>query len=610
MKEKSEWDQHSIAANVRLFLKLARQQYPLVFIFFLVQVVLGAVLPLFGLFLPRLALQLAMANQGPANTMITLGLFAGVYVLLQAIHGAAEQGKYPIQNIMRNLYYQKLFTKALDCDYQIMETSEGRTWYQKAWGCIDNGDESVTYQMINTSQNLISGIISFSFLAGILSMLSPYVILLLVVLSAFGFFIDGFPRRFEEKQRDLVADTDKKIKYVETTMADISAAKDMRLYPLPVLIGCNREWAFKWRRKLLNGVHNRYFLAGIFNGCITIIRDGFAYAYCIWQVLEGNITVPDFVLFMGAINAFSGWLVDFLKNVTILKRENVRANELRAFLDYSNMMDPAEPIPVSVLGDADISVEFRNVSFRYTKETPYVLENLSFYIGAKERVALVGVNGAGKTTIVKLLCGFYKTTEGEVLINGHNIDHFTRADLYSMFSVVFQDICIMPISVTENVTLKVPEEIDEKRVIACLEQAGILDSIMEHPQGLKASMTKSVDSEGLILSGGQQQKLILARALYKNAPIMILDEPTSALDPMSESEIYKIFNEMTVNKTVLYISHRLASTRFCDKIIMLEKGRIIEMGNHVELMAKKGSYAHMYEIQSHYYKDTVEEVLP
>ncbi len=311
--------------------------------------------------------------------------------------------------------------------------------------------------------------------------------------------------------------------------------------------------------------------------------------------------MPDFILFMGAIASFSAWLNGVVGNITVLKRENTRLNDLRAFFDYTNKLDPENPLPITKLV-SPLEIEFKNVGFRYTDDTPKILDGLSFHIKQNEKIALVGVNGAGKTTIVKLLCGFYKATEGEICINGINIDRFKRADLYTVFSAVFQDICILPITAGENISFVKASESDEERLLHCLEIAGIKDEIMKHSKKLNAPMLKNIAPDGIVLSGGQQQKLLLARALYKNAPILILDEPTAALDPIAESEVYEKFHELTENKTALYISHRLASTRFCDRILVLKDGKIIESGSHDELMVQNGEYAYMYEIQSHYYK--------
>lgn len=335
---------------------------------------------------------------------------------------------------------------------------------------------------------------------------------------------------------------------------------------------------------------------------VTIIcRDGVAYAYCIWQVKNGKISIPDFILYIGAIASFSAWLNRIVANVLTLKRENVRLNDLRAFYEYTNKLDPDIPLPITSI-TRPIDIEFRNVSFRYTDDTPNILDGLSFHISAHEKVALVGLNGAGKTTVVKLLCGFYKVNDGEILINGHNIDLFKREDLFTLFSVVFQDICILPLTVGENISFQRSDESDETKIWHCLQIAGIKDEIMKHDKKLDAPMLKAIDEHGIMLSGGQQQKLLLARALYKDAPVLIIDEPTAALDPIAESAVYERFHEVTDKKTAIYISHRLASTRFCDKILMLKEGRIIESGNHDDLISHNGEYAYMFDIQSHYYK--------
>ena len=589
---------HSIPANALHFIAMTYKTYKIVFAFVLAQTIAGSIIPLMGLYLPRLAIQLVMENRGLAHAMLTLGTFAGVYVLLQCVTGVAEHGRYPFLNLMRNVYRGQMFFKALDCDYDIMETSEGQTRYHKAISALDRGDGSVTYVFINNVQRLISGAVSFVFLLGILTMLSPLIVAMLIVLSVLGFIIDGFPRRYEEKCRDDSAGISRKIQYVERVMSDVSAAKDMRIYNLSALVSSIKGGLFQTLHALNNKIQNRYFAAGTLNGLLTVTRDGVAYAFCIWHVIHGSIAVPDFVLFMGAIAAFSGWLKGIAYSINELKRANVDANDLRGFYDFSNRMDPENPTPIEALG-REIDIEFRNVSFRYTDIN--VLENLSFTIRAKEKVALVGVNGAGKTTIVKLLCGFYKATAGEILLNGHNINDFKRADLYNLFSAVFQDICILPFSVAENITFQVPEDQNEQRILDCLKAAGLDDVITD----IKAPMTKILDEDGIMLSGGQQQKLTIARALYKNAPFLILDEPTAALDPIAESEVYEKFHEVTRDKTAIYISHRLASTRFCDKILMLEGGRIVEDGSHDRLISQNGQYAKMFEIQSHYYKESV-----
>ena len=595
---------HSIPANIWHFLKMAYAHYKIVFVLFAFHTIAGAILPLMSLYLPRLAVGLAIDNQGMAHVMLSLGGFAALFVLLSTLSQLASIARFPFQNAMRNVYHRLMFLKAMDCDYHIMEDSDGQNWYSRAVGCFMRGDWSVNHRMINGAQSLISGGISFLFITGLLMTLHPLVVVGLVGLSALGFAINAIPRRFEEKTREESGDIDRKLSYVEHTMGNIAAAKDMRLYNLPQIVGALKNGLYAQLHKLRTRGQNRHYLAGSLNSLLTLVRDGAAYAYCIWQVLEGNITIPEFTLFMAAIAAFSHWLGGLLDSINQLKAANVEANDVRAFFDYTNQMDPPTPLDINILGK-HIAIQFKDVHFRYQPEGPDVLRGLSFTMNAKEKVALVGINGAGKTTIIKLLCGFYKATQGEILLNGHNINQFKRADLYGLFSAVFQDICILPFTVAENVTFQPEGEQDIPRLMFCLEAAGIKDAIMAHPEGVQALMTKLVDENGLMLSGGQQQKLTIARALYKNSPLLILDEPTAALDPIAESEVYESFHHLTEDKTALYISHRLASTRFCDNILMLKDGQIAEQGNHQQLMDLQGEYAHMFDVQSHYYKKEV-----
>ena len=245
--------------------------------------------------------------------------------------------------------------------------------------------------------------------------------------------------------------------------------------------------------------------------------------------------------------------------------------------------------------------------FSYQADAGKVLEHFSMKISPGEKIALVGVNGAGKTTMIKLLCGFYRPDSGQILIGGEDIGNFRKKDLLRLFSAVFQDIYIPPFSVLESVSMREQEKTDRARAENCLRKVGLWEKISSCEAGMDTPMTREIE-EGIVLSGGEQQKLLMARALYKDAPILILDEPTAALDPIAESRTYEQFQEMASDKTAIYISHRLASTRFCDRICFLSGGRIAEEGTHEELMKKDGAYREMFLLQSKYYRDGKEEM--
>ena len=227
---------------------------------------------------------------------------------------------------------------------------------------------------------------------------------------------------------------------------------------------------------------------------------------------------------------------------------------------------------------------------------------VTFPINKGEKVAIVGLNGAGKTTLVKIICGLYNPAQGKVLINGIEKQEYNIYDYYSLFLTVFQDYHFLPISIACNISGKPKEQTDRDKVKKCLDAAGLWEKVSGLENGMDSMLDKQLNENGVELSGGEKQRLILARAIYKDAPILILDEPTAALDPIAESRLYQRYNELSRNKTSIFISHRLASTRFCDRIIFIENGEFVEMGTHEELMEKGGKYAALFRIQSQYYK--------
>ena len=248
-------------------------------------------------------------------------------------------------------------------------------------------------------------------------------------------------------------------------------------------------------------------------------------------------------------------------------------------------------------------IELKNVSFRYEKSQPYVLKNFSLMIRPGEHLAVVGLNGAGKTTLIKLICGLIDPTDGQVLYNGKPITEYNRVELYQMYSAVFQQFSIMPVTVEEIVAEAPTVQVDSERVKKCLELAGMWERIQKLPDKLQSQYGRTIYDEGIEFSGGETQKLLLARSIYKSAPILLLDEPTAALDPIAESELYQKYNQISEGKTAVFISHRLASANFCDRIILIENGAICEEGTHRELLAKKGKYYNLFELQAKYYRE-------
>jgi ABC-type multidrug transport system fused ATPase/permease subunit len=341
----------------------------------------------------------------------------------------------------------------------------------------------------------------------------------------------------------------------------------------------------------------------------AFLRNGVVYYILLSQLINGSIDVGMFVFYFGAATGFSLWLNSVSGQINNILTMSMNINFIRSFLETEDNFYRGETHNFSKdINTPTCDIELKNLTFNYPNDDNNILTNINVKIKKGEKIALVGANGAGKTTLVKLICGLYYPINGDVTINGASVKNINIYDYYKLFSVVFQDLHLMPITIAQFVSGN-GVDIDRQRVADCLGLAGLYDRVKTCPRGIDTTFHKDLyeDDPGVELSGGEKQKLLLARALYKDAPILILDEPTAALDPIAESEIYQKFNEFAKNKTAVFISHRLASTRFCDRIFLLEEGQITECGNHEQLMAKKGKYYEMFEIQSHYYKENAEE---
>lgn len=380
------------------------------------------------------------------------------------------------------------------------------------------------------------------------------------------------------------------------------AAKDIRILHMKqwLLDTMKQNYEIFMHFERASGNHD--FMADSVNVFAALIRNVVAYAYLIGQVLAGNMDAPQFVLYFSAVSGFTNWVQGIMENVGHIRQSGVGISDVMELLFYEEpyRFEDGEHLPQNTKGQYELCLE--NVSFRYPGASEDTLHNLNLTIRNGEKLAVVGRNGAGKSTLVKLLSGFFDPTEGRVLLNGEDIRKYNRKEYYRLFSAVFQDFSILAGTVAENVAQSV-EEIDYSRVKEAVKDAGLQENIERLPEQYETKLGRSVHLDAYELSGGETQRLMLARALYRNAPVIVLDEPTAALDPIAESDLYERYHELTKGSTSIYVSHRLASTKFCDRIILIGAGGIAEMGTHEELMEAGKEYAHLYEVQSRYYTE-------
>ena len=406
------------------------------------------------------------------------------------------------------------------------------------------------------------------------------------------------------------------MRYVEERGWDLQAGKDIRMYDLGGwLLGILKRER-KTGETNVRLWENGYFAANLCDAFLCFVRDAGAYLYFILQIVRGSLPVSDFVWYISVVASCQQACSAFLENVELLGRLSFDYSRLRLFLEsgegdiFQGTGAGAERSGKKVgtdsasssRGKEAVGIELEHVSFTYPGSRVPTLKDLNLAIRPGEKIALVGLNGAGKSTLVKLLCGLYRPTSGTIRVGGRPLSSFGREEYFSMIAAVFQDVKLLPLTIAQNVASDNGEDIDRQRVRQCLSLAGLWEMVDGLPQKEDTPLGRGVLDDGIELSGGERQKVWMARAFYKEASILILDEPTAALDPLAEQEIYEKYVQMSEGKTSLFISHRLASTRFCDRIWLMENGRITEQGSYEELMEKNGAYARLFAVQGKYYR--------
>lgn len=556
---------------------------------------LNVAVPLAGIFLPKVTLQLLADNAPARQIIITVGVYTLVLAALHFFRDFSQRNRRWRNNHISQGLSHDIILKTLDCEYSYLEDPEKQSLCARLRQDADNPNGNCGSKTLDSLGGLVTGILGLILYSFILSGLNLWIILLLALTALANYFALKYAREYEHKNKGKWAPLDRKIAYVLGMTGNYEYGKDIRLYNMSDWFLGMAKRLFGERSDWDKRVKNRTFFSEAVNALTVLLRDGVAYALLIYKVTQGEVTIANFMLFFGAISGFSVFVTSIVENASSLSSALLYVNDVRDYISGGCVRDPETPAELPSLS-TPLSVEFQSVTFAYG-DGEKVLDNFNLSIRAGEKIALVGVNGAGKTTIVKLLCGFFQPQEGRVLINGTDINRYRRQDLFLLFSVVFQDEFIMPFTVAENFT-----DGSEDGIRRSLEEAGLWGVINAHPKGVHAPISKVAHEDGMIFSGGERQKFLLARALHKDAPILVLDEPTAALDPIAENEIYQKYHSLSGGRTSIFISHRLASTRFCDRIVLLGDGGILETGSHDALMASGGEYAKMYEIQSHYYR--------
>lgn len=600
-----EYTTHGILSNLGFMFKeqWTFEKRP-VFVW-LFRILSDLVVSLLGIYFPKVVLDSIGKSISSSEFLFRIAGLSVVLMISQYISFFSEQsviiGAIRILNMR---FYIGKDWKTLDMDYGIAMSKEGKMKIEKAHSSINrNVYVNMASYYINLVEFLksILGLISFS---TVIVLLNPIVILVLLV----TYLIDGIvsirTQKWEIRAKEERAVVNRRLGYVLDDISNSLMAKDIKIYKMKNWINANTSKYINESRQLEQRVQRKFTSRKLMEVVLIFARNGGAYLYLIWKMFHSDMTIGDFTLYFGAITGFGQWLSQIVDRIRSLSNANYRVDDYRYLAEMKDHMRREGGAAIPNV-KAPCELRFEDVSFQYEGSEHATLNHINLTIHKGEKLAVVGNNGAGKTTLIKLACGLLEPTSGRILFNGIDIREFNRDDYYELISVSFQNVCLLPMSIAMNIGCGKSgidnEASHYEKINNAITLSGLKEKIVSLPNGVATELVPSVVEGGINLSGGEAQKLMLARAIYKEAPLIILDEPTAALDPIAEQEMYLKYNDLTTDRTAIYISHRLSSTRFCDRIILLDHGTIAETGSHEELMKLSGKYKKLFEIQSQYY---------
>jgi ATP-binding cassette subfamily B protein len=531
------------------------------------------------------------------DTLIKVIIIVGIALVLDLVCAWINNTAWYRVVRLRSKVIVEVNEKILNMDYQTLENPDTQDMVEKAksalgsnWDGYEGMYNNLKYCSIFLVNTIVASAIIFQAHFAII-----FIVLGIAIVKAL------LKNKTNSKNKkyfwDVISPFRRKLSYVDNISNNFSIAKDLRLYKMRNFIEKEQKDVQNDIHKLLKENEKRNNTLEVFLTILDVLQQLALYAILIYQVFTEKITVGSFTLMLSSVMTLSSSLGNFFSRYADLINCSKQVNDLRKVLSRE------EPNLEKKLGlEGDCTIEFQHVSYRYLGAKEDTIKDVSFVLHPKEKLALVGYNGAGKTTLMKLLMGLYHPTSGKILLNGVDTEIYDRKVLYQVFAPVFQDTNCFNFTISENIAMKFGKDVSEEKVKNAILLAGLEEKINSLPQGTKTILLKELDEKGIELSGGELQKLALARAIYKNSKVIILDEPTSALDALAEYKMYRSFNDIVQNASAIYISHRLSSTHFCDKIILLKDGKISEMGTHTELMENKKDYYDLFSLQAKYYQ--------
>ena len=500
-------------------------------------------------------------------------------------------------------FRRKFLDKIMDVDYDRLEDGPSREVTGNVISSVKFGRG--LYFCASFMKEVPTAVILLLFYGVLISRVRWWLFVVIMLTVLIDLKLLGIARKKHREYYGKTSLSSRRTDYINTQAGDAAAGKDIRMYQLLDFLIGKYDAALGELERIFGAIHCWYTIRNVTNAFLLLFRNWAAYGLLLVLLAGGELSSSEFVNYIGLVSSFALYFEMLIRQLMNINSTNASVSYIREFLGWQDTWKRTDGIGAEALAKlrrSPVSLELRNVSFTYPGSEKPTLKDLNLTIRPGEKIALVGLNGAGKSTLVKLLCGLYRPTSGTIRVGGRSLSSYGREEYFSLIAAVFQDVKLLPLTIAQNVASDNGDGIDRERVRQCLSLAGLGEMVESLPKKEDTPLGRGVLDDGIELSGGERQKVWMARAFYKRAPILILDEPTAALDPLAEQEIYEKYVLMSEGKTSLFISHRLASTRFCDRIWLLENGRVTEQGSHEELMRKKGAYARLFEVQGKYYR--------
>lgn len=554
-----------------------------------------AVQPLINMMMLKLVIDELTGAQRIPYFIGLVGIAMSANFILNVLQNILKTWVAIKDNDLMNGFDLMIGEKVMSLDFEMVEDPEILDLKERALFPVHN--QGVFQSVIEQAMTLVSQVITMIGLIAILTTLNPLLIIFLFVMAVITTLINKKTQKVMYDFYQLLIPVNRKFGYYAKVTTDFSYGKDIRLYEMDKLL---IDRIAEYNETSLSVFTKLYVVLGRYlgyNELVLQLQMVLVYVYMAYKVVTKSIGFGDFTMYASAATQFGQCL-------SIVGSTYMEMSQMCRYLEPYLEFDALKSTRSNGKGTLDSSltptIEFRGVSFKYPKSDAYALKDVNITIKAGEKLSIVGLNGAGKTTFIKLLTRLYEPTEGGIYLNGINILEYDLKSYLELMSVVFQDFKLLAFSVKENIVFD--EEVDDDSVISILKEAGFEQDLNKLPKGIHTPIYKTFEEDGIEFSGGQSQKIAIARAIYKDSPLVILDEPTSALDPIAEYEIYRRFNELVGEKTTIYISHRLSSCLFCDQIAVFKDGRMVEYGTHQDLIHQNdGLYQEMYQAQAQYY---------